>query len=140
MPRTDTTTKSALPQSRKRDALRRMGWTLFGGIALLLGLIGVLLPVLPTTPFVILAAFAFSKGSPRLRRWLENHRIFGPVISEWETHGAIARPVKKLACTIMGLTFLVSVIAGFALWILLVQAVCLGGAAAYVLSRPDGPR
>lgn len=117
-----------------------MLWTGLGCIALALGLIGVVLPVLPTTPFVILAAFLFSKGSPRLRHWLISHRIFGPLIADWEAHGAIPRPVKRLACTVMALVFGVSVLAGVPTVVLIVQAICLGAAATYVLTRPDAPR
>lgn len=115
-----------------------MAWTLAGLCALSLGLIGVVMPVLPTTPLVILAAFCFSSGSPRLRGWLVTHRVFGPVIADWEAHGAIPRPVKRLACMVMVLAFTASVWAGLAVWVLVVQAVCLAGAATYVLTRPDG--
>lgn len=125
---------------QERRALARLAWNVAGGVALLLGLIGVVLPVLPTTPFVLVAAFAFSNGSPRMRRWLVSHAVFGPLIADWEAHGAIARPIKRLSCAIMAGVFLVSVIAGVALPILIIQALCLGGAAAYVLSRPDGPQ
>ncbi len=107
---------------------------------MLLGLIGVLLPVLPTTPFVLLAAFAFSNGSPRMRNWLVSHAVFGPLIADWEAHGAIARPIKRLSCGVMAAVFLISVIAGVAPMILIIQALCLGGAAIYVLTRPDGPQ
>lgn len=130
------------PKTPKQEsrALARVAWNVAGGVALLLGLIGVVLPVLPTTPFVLLAAFAFSNGSPRLRHWLVTHAVFGPLIADWEAHGAIARPIKRLSCATMAGVFLVSVIAGVAPTILIIQALCLGGAAAYVLSRPDGPQ
>lgn len=118
---------------------RRVLWNLAGLLALGLGLVGVVLPVLPTTPLVILAAFCFSSGSPRLRHWLVTHRVFGPVIADWEAHGAIPRPVKRLSCAVMALAFAASVWAGFAAWVLVLQAVCLMGAATYVLTRPDGP-
>lgn len=128
-----------LTRPRKRDGARRLAWTIAGMAALALGLIGVVLPVLPTTPLVILAAFCFSSGSPRLRLWLETHPVFGPVIADWEAHGAIPRPIKRLACTVMALVFAASLWSGLAAWILAVQALCLSGAATYVLTRPDGP-
>jgi uncharacterized membrane protein YbaN (DUF454 family) len=118
--------------------MRRLAWNTIGGLALAFGLVGVVLPVLPTTPFVILAAFAFSNGSPRLRHWLVSHSVFGPLIAEWEAHGAIPRPVKRLACTVMVAAFAASIFAGFSLPVLIVQALCLTGAAPYVLTRPDG--
>jgi uncharacterized membrane protein YbaN (DUF454 family) len=104
---------------------------------LALGFIGVFLPLLPTTPLVLLAAFAFSKGSPRLRQALTTHRIFGPIIEDWEANGAIARRYKLIACTSMVVVFLISLIAGLPLFVLVIQAACLGGAALFVLTRPD---
>lgn len=136
----DSPPPSNPPPKAPSRALVRGAWNTLGGVALLLGLIGVVLPVLPTTPFVLVAAFAFSKGSPRMRRWLVEHAIFGPLIADWEAHGAIARPIKRLACGIMAGVFLISLIAGVPVTVLIIQAVCLGGAAAYVLSRPDGPQ
>ena len=120
---------------RHRDRL----WAALGCCALALGALGLFLPILPTTPFVIVAAFAFGKGSPRLRHWLVSHRAFGPAIHDWEAHGAIARKYKVIACAVMALTFAVSAVAGVAWWILLIQALCMGPAALYVVTRPDGP-
>lgn len=112
-------------------------WTTIGVVMLILGGIGVVLPILPTTPFVLVAAFAFGKGSPRLRKWLMESPIFGPMITDWETHGAIARKYKILACSLMLTSFLASVYVGFAAHILAIQAVFMGGAAMFILTRPD---
>jgi hypothetical protein len=106
-------------------------------VALLLGGIGVFLPVLPTTPFVLLAAFAFTRGSPALRSWLATHSVFGPIIADWEAHGAIALRYKLIACTLMALAFIASVAADFSAFILVVQALCLVAAASYILTRPS---
>ncbi|MCT4608114.1 MAG: YbaN family protein [Pelagimonas sp.] len=115
-------------------------WAAFGLICVALGMIGVLLPVLPTTPFMILAAFAFGKGSPRLRYWLETHPTFGPPIVEWEESGSIAPRYKSIAVGMMSGTFLLSLIFGLSTRILIIQAICMGGAALYVLTRPNGPK
>ena len=114
-------------------------WFAVGWAALALGAVGVMLPILPTTPFVILAAFAFGKSAPRLRAWLENSRAFGPVIADWRSHGAIAPRVKALAIAMMVGVFGISVAMGLALFVLVVQAGCMTGAAAFILSRPSGP-
>lgn len=115
-------------------------WILLGWLSLVLAVIGVVLPVLPTTPLVILAAFAFGKGSPRLQALLENHRRFGPIIREWREKGAIARRYKVMAVGMMALVFGLSLMADLAWPILLVQGVCMAGAAGFVLTRPDGRR
>lgn len=74
---------------------------LLGCLALLLGIIGVFLPILPTTPFILLAAFFFAKASPRLHHWLVHHRYFGPPIRRWEKNRAIPLPAKLLAALMM---------------------------------------
>lgn len=114
----------------------RLAWTAVGLVALALGGVGALLPLLPTTPFVILAAFAFGKGSPRLRARLEAHQVFGPAIRDWRARGAIARRHKATACLVMGLALLASVLAGIGATILIVQVLCMGAAAAFIVTRP----
>lgn len=65
-----------------------------GWVCLILGVIGIFLPLLPTTPFVLLAAFCFSKSSPRLHDWLIHQPTFGPLIRNWEQHGSISRSAR----------------------------------------------
>lgn len=67
-----------------------------GWVCVLLGFIGALLPVIPTTPFLILAAFLFSKSSPRVHSWLTSLPVFGDVIIDWEKNRVI-RPKAKIA-------------------------------------------
>ena len=98
------------------------------------------MPVLPTTPFVILAAFAFSKSSPRLQVWLETNPTFGPLIADWRAHRAIAPRYKAIACAMMLAAFALSLWMRLPGHVLLIQGICLCGAAAYVLTRASGPR
>ena len=72
-------------------------WTALGVVAAGLGLVGLALPVMPTVPFMILAAFAFGRGSPRMRRWTIEHPTFGPPVRRWEEDGAISRRHKAFA-------------------------------------------
>ena len=117
----------------------RFIWAVIGLTALGLGLLGVALPLLPTTPFLLVAAFAFARSSPRLSAWLNGHRTFGPLIENWQTHGSINRRAKKVAAITMLLTFLLSVAFGAPQHVLIIQAVVLSLSALFVLPRPHGP-
>jgi len=112
-------------------------WLILGLVSVALGVLGIVLPVLPTTPLMILAAFFFSKSSPRLEQWLLRHHVFGPVITDWRESGAISPKIKAIATGTMGVVFLLSLIMGVKPFVLNIQAVCLGGAAWFVLSRPS---
>lgn len=75
-----------------------------GFISLLLGIIGALLPVMPTTPFIILAAACFARSSERFHQMLLRNRIFGPLLVEWETHRSIPYRTKLIALAMLAVT------------------------------------
>lgn len=118
-------------------APRRAIWFAVGSCSLLMGALGVVLPVLPTTPFVILAAFAFGKSAPSIQRRLEGSRLFGPIIADWRASGAIAPRYKATALLMMAGVLGLSVAMSVSVLVLSVQAVCMVAAAAFVLSRPS---
>lgn len=118
--------------------LKRQFWIAMGALSLALGAIGAVLPLLPTTPLVILAAFCFAKGSPRIAAALERHRFFGPVIREWRAHGAIAPRYKVMALVMMAAALLLSLLMGLSAWLIVIQLLCLIAAATYILTRPSG--
>lgn len=124
--------------ANRRPRLRHLPWLVLGWTCVALGFAGVVLPILPTTPFLILAAFAFSKSAPRLRQWLVEHNIFGGPIRDWEDKGAIRPRYKAMACTAMALVLLVSLFSGVSGPIILIQSLAMGSAAAFILSRPNG--
>jgi len=72
-------------------------WAGAGFIFLAVGIIGTVVPLLPTTPFLLVAAWCFGKGSPRFRRAMEENRMLGPIIADWENHRVIPLYAKCLA-------------------------------------------
>lgn len=114
----------------------RIFWGICGCLALLLGVIGIVLPLLPTVPFLLLAAWCFAKSSESLHLWLMNHPTLGPPIHDWQTRGAISQRAKRLASLSMAAVFLVSVMYGLRIEILGVQAATLICVAIFIWTRP----
>jgi uncharacterized membrane protein YbaN (DUF454 family) len=106
----------------------RVFWLVIGILTLALGGLGVVLPLLPTTPFVLVAAFAFANSSDTLHQWLLDHNIFGPLIANWQRYGAISRSAKVLS--------LLSMVAAF---VIAVQALVVGACSLFIISRPLPP-
>ena len=75
----------------------------------MLGIIGIFLPLLPTTPFVLLASGCFMRSSPKFHQWLHQHRTFGPIIADWQQHGAVTTKVKIRGAVCMLISFALSI-------------------------------
>lgn len=115
----------------------RLVWLVFGLISLALGVIGILLPILPTVPFILLSAFFFSKSSERLHHWLITHPVFGPSIEDWQRNGAITRRVKWYATVSIAAAFGLSIALGLKPLILTIQAFTLSGVLVFIWTRPE---
>ncbi len=117
----------------------RFFWITLGLAALGLGTAGLVLPLLPTTPFMLLAAACFAKSSPRLHDWLVGHRIFGPAIRDWRDYRAISPKAKRMALAAMAAALGLSVVLSLGWKLLVVQALALLGMGSWIWTRPDGP-
>lgn len=115
-----------------RLVLFALGWFFVA-----LGVIGIFLPLLPTTPFMILAAGLFARSSPRFERWLLDHPRFGQPLMDWRKQGAISKRAKILAVLMMAISLGVMWFFSSApLWVRIMTAIILAASATFVLTRP----
>ncbi|MEM1003963.1 MAG: YbaN family protein [Pseudomonadota bacterium] len=113
-------------------------WGALGLLSVGFAMLGVALPLLPTVPFLLLAAFCFARSSDRLHTWLLSHKLFGPMIVDWQRSGAIRPAAKKAATISIILVFAISLLVSVPTHILLVQAVVLSAVAIFIWTRPNG--
>lgn len=112
-------------------------YMLAGLLMTALGIVGAFLPLLPTTPFLLVAVWCFSRSSPRLEQWLLNHRTLGPPLTNWRREGAISARAKIVAVSLIVVSY------GFFLYrthpsLLLATLVglVLAGSITFILTRP----
>lgn len=116
-----------------RHLLQALGW-----ICVALGAAGAVLPVLPTTPFLLVALWAFARSSPRFHTWLLENRYLGPYIRDWEANHAIPFRAKVLAVTMMSASALWLVFGTELAWYWVGSVIAVMVAAGtYVVTRPN---
>lgn len=99
-------------------------------------MIGIVLPLLPTVPFLLLAAFCYARGSDRLHAWLVGHPRFGQPIQDWQESGAISLQAKLLASLSIAGAFSISLVVGVNPTVLAIQAVVLSLVTLFIWTRP----
>ncbi|WP_156850665.1 YbaN family protein [Bartonella refiksaydamii] len=116
----------------------RIFTSIVGWVMVILGIIGIVLPIMPTVPFLLVASWCFARSSPRFHHWLNNHRVFGPPIKQWEEKKVIPPFVKVFAVVSMVggfLSFLVMLHPAW--WFALLVAAVLLLIAIYIVTRPS---
>ncbi|GAA0455847.1 MULTISPECIES: YbaN family protein [Sphingomonas] len=122
----------------RRGRSARLAWLCLGLLLVAIGFVGMFVPLLPTTDFLILALPCFARSSPRLERWLLRHPRFGPALLAWRERGAIPRHAKLASCFGMAVGFGLFCWAVQPSWIVaLIVAGALVACATWVLRRPS---
>lgn len=111
-----------------------------GYLCLALAAIGAVLPVMPTTVFLIAAAWAFGRANPALRARLRAHPRFGPALRHWQDHGSIGARAKRAALAGMALGWLMVTLVFRDLLASAIAGGCMAAVAVYILTRPSHPR
>ncbi|WP_228766506.1 YbaN family protein [Pelagerythrobacter aerophilus] len=132
-----TLAESSADEVVRGGRMVRTGWLLLGFICIGLGFVGAVVPLMPTTIFMILAAACFARSSPRLEAWMLKHPRFGPGLRAWRNEGAVPRQAKFAACIGMAIGYLAfwwmahpGAIAAIAV------AIVLFASGGWILSRP----
>lgn len=114
---------------------QRWVWLVAGFICLATGVVGIVLPLLPTAPFVLLAAYCFSRGSERYEQWLLTHPRFGSLVRDWRAHHAVPLKAKQIATAMMAVSSAGAwwVLPGHVQWI---PGVCCTGVAVWLWRLP----
>ena len=112
-------------------------WFILGVASVALGVLGIFLPLLPTVPLILLAAFCFARSSSRAHAWLVNHPTLGPMIDDWNRRGAISRKAKWAATVSILVVLSISVALGLKLWLIGVQVLALSCVMLFIWTRPD---
>jgi uncharacterized membrane protein YbaN (DUF454 family) len=118
-----------------RPLLFVLGWLLFG-----VGFIGVFVPVLPTTPLMLLALWCFSRSSDRFHDWLYTHKHFGPPLQLWHKHRVIPLAAKLVALVFMGGSLVyVFVFLTIPTWAKILMSVSMAFGLLFILTKPSSP-
>lgn len=127
------------PRHTPQQAPRRTRWLwwLLAYASLALGVIGIVVPGLPTVPFVLLSAFAAARGSQRLHARLLADRRFGPMIRDWQSQGAVSRRAKWLATTMMSACAVVMFLTAPKLWMAATGTGIMTVVATWLWLRPE---
>lgn len=134
----DAPQRDPAPSGPPRARLR-WAWWLLAYVSLGIGIVGIFVPGLPTTVFVLISAWAASHGSERLHNWLLRHPQFGPVIRDWRAHGAVSRRAKWMATAMMTVCALIMLWCVPLAWVKWLSIGCMAVVALWLWARPLPP-
>ena len=111
-----------------------------GFVCVLFGYIGIVIPGIPTTPFLLLSIWFFSRSSKKIENWLINHRLFGQFISDWKNHRGIKIKSKIYAVALILFTFSLSIYFAFPFSIDIILFIFSIMLSIYIITRPVPPK
>lgn len=123
--------------ARPARGLRRWAWLALAYISLGLALLALAIPGIPSTEFVLLSAWAAAKSSPRLTAWLENHRLFGPMLHNWRNGRLVSRRAKISASLAMSACLLIMLWTVPQRWVIVLATIGMSAGALWMWSRPE---
>ncbi len=129
-------TQSPKP-SRPLSPQMRLVLNLVGAALVVIGFAGIVLPLLPGVPLLILAAACFARSSPRLEHWLVTHPVLGPGIIAWRERRAISVKAKFMAVSMMTISAVVFILSGAPAIIKALALASMAGVASFIVTRPD---
>jgi uncharacterized protein len=116
---------------------RRIVWLLVAGVSFAVGILALFIPGIPTTEFILLAAFAASKSSPRFHGWLCRHPLFGPMIRNWQSGACVSRRTKLGASLSMSVCLVVMAFVVPYRWVVVLAALGMAAGAFWLWRRPE---
>ncbi|MCB1800714.1 MAG: YbaN family protein [Gammaproteobacteria bacterium] len=138
LPRPEDSSRNEAPGSTPGSAGRsRVLYITLGWLCIALGTLGAFLPLLPTTVFLLIAAWAFARSSPRWHAWLREHAHFGEAVRAWEEHHAMPRRAKRIAFLALAASYaFTAYVFGPFSWTAIIGGICIAGVAIYIAHIP----
>lgn len=127
------------PQHKRLPLVARWLLLLFAALCLVIGVIGIFVPGLPTTVFILMAGWAAARSSPRLHAWLWRHPLFGSILRNWANGGRVSRRAKWSATLLMALCAVVLIVSSAPRWVALTASLCMGCVLLWLWRRPEPP-
>jgi uncharacterized membrane protein YbaN (DUF454 family) len=112
-------------------------WFFFGVISVIIGVVGIFLPLLPTVPLLILAAFCFARSSEKSHNWLITHPKLGPPIADWNNNGAIRPAAKRAATLCVAASLTITIAIGVPIGAIAIQFLTLAAVMVFIWTRPS---
>lgn len=130
-----------MEQAQETRQETKIGWVMGGWVFLAFAVVGLALPIIPQVPFAIAAAYCFSKGSPKLHKWILDHKVLGPPVKDWENHRVLRPKLKAISSValLVGAGLSVYVLREHALWMRITTPAIMIACLVFVLTRKSHP-